>query len=469
MSHGMRMGARRRQKRARVVRLIALSLFLAAAAGALVMAVRLLPGTNAFYRGISVDGIDLGGQRRQNGEAQVNAQARQRLESLRYTLRFMQREWTVLGTQLGAAVDSKPALEAAWSAGHEGDWFSRFSQINRLWGNPLELFSAVEYNRSALETFVSNVKLDLDRPVLQTRVFVASEMQLEYEPGEDGYELDAARLTGELSEKLRTLTSAEIELSDMVSITRPDKPPEHMEASVKLLFEYYTEIRSSNPDRTSNIRRALEPFNGLAVEPGDEVDFNKRVGPRTEKNGFLPAPQFGDEGLVDGIGGGVCQASTTLYNAALLSDMTIIKRRPHSRTVGYVEYSRDAAVTYEGKNPKNLIFRNDTQHTLYFTTDVTSKRAAIRVYGTTDNPDIGINVISRELDVIPQGETTVPDDLQYDDYRVVEPGQPAIKSQAFRVYYDTRTEQTLKTEDLGIDEYAPIKDRVIVGTVPRNE
>lgn len=112
-----------------------------------------------------------------------------------------------------------------------------------------------------------------------------------------------------------------------------------------LLASYTTRFSESNEARAHNIRLACRKIDGYRLGAGGEFSFNAVVGARTKERGFLDAAVILDGEFVPGTGGGVCQVSTTLYNAALLSGMEIIQVRAHSLRVGYVPPSFDAMVS----------------------------------------------------------------------------------------------------------------------------
>ncbi len=122
----------------------------------------------------------------------------------------------------------------------------------------------------------------------------------------------------------------------------------------RVLGEYSTRVGGSE-ERLHNVRLASDLVGHSLVLPGEVFSFNGTVGLPSEARGFLLAPVIVEEELTMGPGGGVCQVSTTLYNAAINAGMTIVERHPHSRPVGYVPEGMDAAVAH---GYKNLRFRN---------------------------------------------------------------------------------------------------------------
>ena len=145
-----------------------------------------------------------------------------------------------------------------------------------------------------------------------------------------------------------------------------------------LLGSFTTKFSRSAAARACNIALAGKKLNGTVLAAGEEFSFNRTVGERTRANGFSEAPVIFEGEFVSGVGGGVCQASTTVYNAALLAGMEITEYHPHSLSVGYVEPSFDAMVS--GKNC-DLRFVNRTGAPVYLTCRVENGAITVSLYG----------------------------------------------------------------------------------------
>ena len=148
--------------------------------------------------------------------------------------------------------------------------------------------------------------------------------------------------------------------------------------SVGLRSSYSTNYAKSSKDRKQNIKKALECFNGLIVKPGQTVSFNETTGPRTEEKGYLPAHIIVGGKYVDGVGGGVCQASTTLYNALLLADIDILSVSHHTIPASYVPLSFDAMVSGDYSD---LVFQNNLSGPIYIKIKCDDTNASVEVYG----------------------------------------------------------------------------------------
>jgi len=113
---------------------------------------------------------------------------------------------------------------------------------------------------------------------------------------------------------------------------------------------------TDNENRNTNLKLLCAAMDGFVLQPGDTFSFNEVVGERTKEKGYMPAPAYSGNRLVDSVGGGVCQGSTTLYNCVLLADMEVITRVCHGAKVGYVPLGLDASVNW---GTTEFIFRNN--------------------------------------------------------------------------------------------------------------
>jgi vancomycin resistance protein YoaR len=197
-----------------------------------------------------------------------------------------------------------------------------------------------------------------------------------------GMDLDEDRLVSDIIAVLQNLdTKRGCEIVAHIKTVQP-KPAGEILKNITVRGGYTTYFEQNAP-RENNIALALSKFNGLVVKNGQTVSFNKTVGARTRENGFEEAKIILDGEFVPGVGGGVCQASTTIFNAAVLAGLDIEKSHNHSLLISYVPIGRDAMVS----SSADLVFTNRTGGTVYFETDVTfagengNGQAVVKIYG----------------------------------------------------------------------------------------
>ena len=148
------------------------------------------------------------------------------------------------------------------------------------------------------------------------------------------------------------------------------------DSSPKVLGDYTTKFTAEPKSRNMNISHAAESIDGIVIEPGEIFSYNNAVGPTTQKNGYKRARIFVRGKKSYGYGGGVCQVSSTLYNAATEADMEIIERHNHSLPVEYVPKGKDAATSYGGIDFK---FKNPFDYPVKIDAKVTDESVTVRI------------------------------------------------------------------------------------------
>lgn len=216
------------------------------------------------------------------------------------------------------------------------------------------------------------------------------------------------------------------------------------------ISSYTTYFNAEDRGRCENIAIAASLIDGVTIQPYGEFSFNKTVGRRTEEAGFQQAKIIVQGEYVLGVGGGVCQVSTTLYNAALKSGLNVIEYHPHSLRVGYVAPSRDAMVSTEC----DLQLYNPHSFPVYLATDVFENGLRVSFYGK--NEGYRYEIISKTLEEIPP---PIPIVKEGDKEGVLRNAQNGVKSEAYLERYKGNT--LLFRKRIRTDEYRPIQGIIV--------
>ncbi len=147
----------------------------------------------------------------------------------------------------------------------------------------------------------------------------------------------------------------------------------------KQIAQYVTYYNHNRKQRSHNIFLASEAINNHVVFPGETFSFNQVVGERTEEKGYLPAPEIVKGELIEGIGGGICQVSSTLYNAVDKIGVQMIERYSHSKHVPYVPKGRDATVSWYGPD---FSFKNTLNQPLLIRSKTKEGKMIVEVYSS---------------------------------------------------------------------------------------
>jgi len=191
----------------------------------------------------------------------------------------------------------------------------------------------------------------------------------------EGYSLDTVKLCSEILTALKS--GKHTDIIAPINVIQPKPAELLLEQKVALRGVFSTRFDSGNHTRAENIERSAESFNGVVIAPGQRLSFNKTVGPRTTDRGYEEANIIIDGEFVKGVGGGVCQTSTTLFNAAMLSGVHIYSSRNHSLPVAYVPLGRDAMVS----SVSDLVLENNTGSNIYIESETEGSRITFKIYG----------------------------------------------------------------------------------------
>lgn len=226
------------------------------------------------------------------------------------------------------------------------------------------------------------------------------------------------------------------------------------------LGSYTTKYNPSAANRSKNVAVAANKINGYVIAPGAEFSYNDVVGKRTAANGFFNAPVYENGKSVDGIGGGVCQVSTTLYSAVLYSDLEIVSRQNHSMPVSYVPLGQDATVV---DGYIDFKFKNNTNYPIKITASASGGKMAVSIQGTKRDVERTVKLEHVKVSEIPptSKETQVAD-LPLGTRVVTAKGKTGYVIKSTKHVYENGV--LVESKSLGKSTYKMVPEEVNVGT-----
>ncbi len=273
-----------------------------------------------------------------------------------------------------------------------------------------------------------------------------------------GIELDK----NDAHDKLKKLTEG----GNPVEIKVTQSQPSVKAAALKekmfnaTLSSFSTKYNASAANRSKNVALAASKINNTVLAPGDVFSYNDVVGHRTAANGFLNAPVYENSKTVDGIGGGVCQVSTTLYSAVLYADLEIVYRQNHSLPVSYVPLGQDATVV---DNAIDFKFKNNTNYPVKITAGASGGTLSVSIVGTKPDVEKTVKLSHKTISTTPPTTKEVKTaDLPAGQRRVVSKGKTGYVVESTKTVYENGT--LARTESLGKSSYKMVPEEVEVGT-----
>ena len=379
------------------------------------MNVKYLYDYDTIIPGVEVDGVNIGGMDRQEAFMALDKELKEQINQLSVTLKFGNEYWTYDATSLGAAGDISGIINEAMKYGHEGTIQERLSQAKYVLNNTETFTISFGYDKNALIQIVETLKADIDVPAVEpdlefdkdagkitsidekvahlynplkydnvvsvngqpAEVYVDANGNYQVKAdiftivqGSAGYEVDVDATVNAVVVDLADDSVANV---DIVTVNvEPTLTEDELIDCTSLVYHSKSGIAyTSSYERDMNIQVALDSFDGLVIMPGETVSFNETTGERSQANGYFLAPGIAQDKSHELVwGGGVCQAATVIFNAAIMSGMTILDKESHSWPLytamdDYGEDGRDAMVNW---GTSDLVFRNDTEYPVYFDT-----------------------------------------------------------------------------------------------------
>lgn len=387
--------------------------------------------TGRLPRGVKVDGVQVGGMSRKKAAHVVRTLLSEKVPSL--TVKTPEGEYLFSYPQIGFSDNLESLLSSAKKNG--------------------EYKTEVRYFLNGEEEQAEFICANNRKTAFDAEVRFSS-AGFSYEKESAGISCDKKKLLKDIREALDDGAAEDgTHFRDVTLSTKkvyPKKTEADVKKGTKKISSFTTHFNADDRGRSANIALAAQRINGTTVYPNQEFSFNAKVGARTKANGFKEAKIIQSGEFIVGTGGGVCQASTTLYNAAVLAGLKITARKPHSLAVHYVPPSRDAMVS----SSSDFRFKNPYSYPVYLAAEAKRGEITVTFYGR----DAGYRyeIVSKVTGEVPP-PAPIEKTGSFDG--VIREGKAGIKSEAYlETYYGGRL---IKREKLRTDTYAPI--RGIVG------
>ena len=385
-------------------------------------------GQDVFFQ-VNVGGADLTGL----GRAEALATLQERFEPLLdRTLTFVDnktKEFICQPREWGFSFDYRSMLAEAFAPGHTGNVFVQWMNRRTIKSTPVEKEIKILTDQMLLAELIRLLEIQVNVEAVKSQITVKNTGEVEFNPGRLGRRLNSQRFLAELSKVL--IDSEQNRLTLPIDVVMPSLVKEEVSQwnLTKVISIYTTEFDESDENRTNNLMVAVSLLHGALLPSGQQFSFNRWIGPRDLERGYKEASVVLDNELIAGLGGGVCQVSTTLYNAWLLAGLNVDKRFNHSMPVSYVEMGRDAAVVY---GAQDLVFSNSLKTPLLISACIEDEMLTIALLG--DSEDRQEYALEPKIveEILPQQVRKEDDSLEAGVEIIEEHGRSGYKVELWR-------------------------------------
>ncbi len=417
--------------------------------------------TDVYHEGISINDVYVGGLAQQQARSNLEVIEQDKLDGMNLTLCFDNIHTVFTADQLGISTDLDNVLNSASSYVEANGG----TTVEQKYDTALSLIPGKEFDTSVTvddSTLTATLRQysqqNIVLPVNASVVYDSVSDTFAYAEEQAGYMIDYDALLSEVKHRIAKDDFSTVFIDKKV--LQPEITVQMLQDNTALISEYTTDT-NGNEKRNTNVRLMCEAINGLKLEAGQTLSLNELVGRRTAEKGFQFAPAIVNGQMVEDVGGGICQLSGTLYNAALLANMEIVERVRHTWPSDYLPIGQDSTLNW---NDKDLKLRNNSQWPIYIYSKLENNVVTVKLYGQPLAQGHELTVRNEIIEEVPapKPEVILTNKLPIGETKVKTPAHDGYKVKVYRDYYEN--EVLVKSELISSDFYRPQQGVVLMGS-----
>lgn len=423
---------------------------------------------DTIFDGVFIDGVYVGGLNKQSAINALKGNAHTRANNMNMSVNIDGKTWLITDSEIPFKTNLESVVEKAYCIGRcgfvwnkeNGDtpFETRFLHTQQTIRDNAYLNTEVSYNMADIRRISDEISSQVNRQAVNAVIssFDYNTKQFTVTKDVKGAELNTDELYQEILSNLQKGDyNAQINLSSRPVM--PQVTSVELQNGFSKLSEFSTKTTNDN-NRNVNISLAVKAINGTCIMPGESFSFNKATGERTQEKGYMPATAIAGGVSLDETGGGVCQVSSTLFNAAAISGMTIIDRSPHPWPSNYIDKGLDATVNWPNLD---FVFRNDKSTPVFIVASYKSRKVTVEMYGMQSGAGESIRLETKLIST-----NKPPEEPKYVLNTLLAPGTIRQTKKArtgyvvdtYRVYL--RNGQEYRRETLCTSNYRPIQQEI---------
>lgn len=419
------------------------------------------PEDAGIAEGIVIGGLDVGGMTVSEATKTVEEYFERYKTGVLY-LSFNGTETQKGFDELGITWDNPEVVAEAAALGKSGNVLERYKELTQLSKEKKEYPIEYSLNEALLEAYLEEEAEERKTEAVEATIKKKGN-GFEITDSATGLTVDVPATVQKVMEAVQTeWAGGRLQLDAVVQVTEPKYKSEELALIQDVLGSFSTPYNPGSVDRSQNLINGTGFIDGQVLLPGESLSLYDYLYPCTVENGYRSAIAYADGGYVDSIGGGICQISTTLYNALLESELEVLTRSPHSMTVTYVEPGFDSA---QSAGSKDLCFENSTQYPVYVEAWADGGKLYTALWGKDDRPaNREVIYYNNILSRVGPGEPIITEDpnLPAGEQKWDQDAYDAIKVELYKqVKIDG---QVVETTLLHTDRYKASPAKIRVGT-----
>ncbi len=341
---------------------------------------------------------------------------------------------------LGYTAEENDAIDQALALGKSGNLIKQYKDMKDIEQGSVVFPMTFHVDDNKIKELVSKDVSAYNIKPVNAKV---SRRNGEFIYGEHvvGSKVNVDKTTQKIKEAIMSWNRQDLIVDAVIEDDMPEYTKEDVEQCKDLLGTYTTDFATSTADRAGNVANGAKLINNTVLYPGDTFSSYKMLTPFTKENGYFVAGAYLQGKVIDSVGGGACQVTTTLYNAVLKSELEVVERQPHSMTISYVDLSRDAAIagTY-----KDFKFKNNSDSPVLVEGSTSGRKITFKIWGkeTRDTKNRKIEFVTVVLSETPPPKDEITEDpTKPTTYqKVTQAAHTGYKAELYKVVYENGIE-----------------------------
>ncbi len=367
--------------------------------------------TDKIYQGTYIDDVHVGGMTRAEAVRAVSNQHNDVGGAFDITVSVGNESWHVTSERVPVSRNTEELVERAWASGRSNTaslsggavtpFQERIDQVSDMRSHPQTFATKQDYDHTALRNLTDGIVNYVNRDPVDSMVqsFNFQTKTFTFTDDRPGAYIDPEDLYSQVSSVLDDgVTKKELWIVPEKVIAKATKT--YLMNNFGLISAYTTQTTKDN-NRNTNIKLSAQAISGITVQPGEIFSFNGTTGERTAAKGYREAPAISGGQSKDEVGGGVCQTSSTLFNAVARADLEIVERNPHAWPSHYIEKGLDATVNWPGLDFR---FKNNTDYPIFIIAGYDNRKVTVNIYGMSLGAGVKIDLESEVTRTIPKPE-----------------------------------------------------------------
>lgn len=332
---------------------------------------------NLIYPGVKVEGVNISEKTKDEAKNIIKQNFSDQIAKKNINVKADEKNYILNYSKLSPKYDVDDAVNKAFDYGKNFNIIKKYIILKDPKSQNFKL--KFSYNEKSVKELIDKIQSDVNKdPVNATLEVDNNNFNVTSEI--DGKKLEKDKLEKEIIDKINGNIGQDNNINAITQVVAARIKGDALKSINSLIGSYSTNFASSSPTRSNNIVLATKSINGKVLMPGDTFSFNDIVGERTGERGYEPAPVIVGNKLESGLGGGICQVSTTLYNAVFRAGIASTEREHHTMPVHYVPQGMDATVDYGNIDYK---FKDTYTYPIYIQSYIAGGNIVFNLYSSS--------------------------------------------------------------------------------------